>query len=226
MTNHYVYKVVDPTTGGFYIGKRTCHCEPSADIYFGSGTWPKAVQKIGRPLQKSILAVCASEQEAYAKERSIVADVLGDPDCRNIAAGGMGLTSAVAKVVMNRPERKAIARAVVLRYNAHRVRHMLAVKTKEQRSATGRAGGSAGKGVSRNVGPNNPMYGRPPADFASYDATLYRLREVATSEEWIGTKSDMRLRFGRSPHWYSLCYGKRKHCRGFELVGVVETCPR
>jgi hypothetical protein len=34
--NHYVYKITDIITGEFYIGSRTCKCNPENDTYMGS----------------------------------------------------------------------------------------------------------------------------------------------------------------------------------------------
>ncbi len=217
---NYVYRVDDPASGRYYIGKRTSVMPPHADPYTGSGLWPSRARKAGVALVKTVLAVCPDEMTAYALERWFVEQHRDcDPFCMNLADGGRGLTSRVAKVVMNRPERRAIAREVALRDCHERVRVMQRKTTPAQRSAGGRAGGLAGKGVSRNAGDANPMRRIPSHLQPGLDKTAFVLRRLADGGEWRGTKREMNEQLGESTHWYSLCSGKRKVCRGYELVG-------
>lgn len=59
---HYIYYSYE-VGGRGYIGSRTCHCDPSLDVYFGSYS-----DKTFRPTKKIILAVCQSKEERYALE--------------------------------------------------------------------------------------------------------------------------------------------------------------
>jgi hypothetical protein len=219
--HHYVYRLTDPATGRFYIGKRSSSAPPECDPYRGSGVWPKAMARAGRLLTKEVIACCRSEADAYAVEVALVSDARTDHLCKNFAAGGLGLTSDVAKIVMNRPERKDAARRSVLRFNSERVKVMRAKTTPEQRRAAGIAGGSAGRGVSRNVGDANPMKKIPKEQTPAYDSTVYRLRRVGDGAVWCGTKSQMQEQLGTAKHWYSLCSGKRKVCLGYAFDGIA-----
>ena len=214
--NHYVYRTTSRESGKFYIGKRSCHVPIERDPYLGSGVWVKCATAAGVHLMKEVLVVCATEELAYSVERFLVERARrSDPLCMNLAEGGLGLTSAVAREIMNRPDRKEIARQTAIRVGPERVKVMQAKTTRAQRSASGRAGGLAGRGASRNAGAANGNYGRPASECSQYDPTTYRLRHVSGAA-WCGTKSEMSL-LGASNHWYSLCNGKRKSVLGYAL---------
>jgi hypothetical protein len=83
-TCHYVYKITDPATGEYYIGKRSFVGDPAADPYRGSGEWPKHARAQGRTLVKEILSVVDSSEAAIVEERAFQRRADADPLCRNI----------------------------------------------------------------------------------------------------------------------------------------------
>lgn len=85
--NHYVYKLTHVMTGHFYIGIRSCECEPEKDHYMGSGSLLKRIDK--KMLIKEILTVTADKQTAYAIEALIVNDHFVErQDTLNMKGGG------------------------------------------------------------------------------------------------------------------------------------------
>jgi len=75
---HYVYRLEDKA-GSFYFGIRSCCVAPSEDTgYRGSGVWPRQCAKNGLVLDKSILSVHDSRQEAAEAEARIINEHVGD----------------------------------------------------------------------------------------------------------------------------------------------------
>jgi hypothetical protein len=65
---YYTYKVTRPETGEYYIGARSSQVDPEFDSYFGSGKWPKQMVEQGVFLEKEILGLFESWEEALADE--------------------------------------------------------------------------------------------------------------------------------------------------------------
>lgn len=80
---HYVYRTICDETGEYYIGARSCQCDPESDPYVGSGKWISEAKAKGLGLRKEILAALSSREELAAAERNAVAEIWGDPYCRN-----------------------------------------------------------------------------------------------------------------------------------------------
>lgn len=90
---HYCYRVENLVNGKYYIGKRTCYCNPANDPYFGSGkNIRRAIKKYGlENFKKTILAEFDTEEEAYLCEAELVTEkTLLDPMCYNLQQGGIG----------------------------------------------------------------------------------------------------------------------------------------
>lgn len=87
---YIVYRTRNLVNGCYYIGAHETN--NLADGYLGSGKRLKrAIRKYGaHNFRRSILARCRSRRAMYALERRLIAAVLGDPLCYNIAPGGAG----------------------------------------------------------------------------------------------------------------------------------------
>lgn len=81
---HYVYKLIHPETGQYYIGVRSFIGDPVLDGYMGSGNWPIAARAAGITLDKHILAVKDSRDEADVAEAIAIKQSIGDRLCMNI----------------------------------------------------------------------------------------------------------------------------------------------
>ena len=91
--HHYIYQIVKDT-GEFYVGMRSCKCDPKMDHYFGSGLRLKhAINAHGKEyFRKEILINGVKDRETLARlERQIVTQELVDDDsCYNLKLGGEG----------------------------------------------------------------------------------------------------------------------------------------
>ena len=65
---HYVYRIDDPITGEFYIGSRSCECDIGDDLYMGSYTTWKPIDK--SRLIKTILKSNFRKRETCIKYES------------------------------------------------------------------------------------------------------------------------------------------------------------
>lgn len=84
-THHYTYRITHLATGAFYIGARSCACQPAQDRYIGSGRWAASI-KAGE-LKKEILAVFAQRNDADMAVKATIRAVMDDPLLRNELAG-------------------------------------------------------------------------------------------------------------------------------------------
>lgn len=87
----YVYRVTNKKNGKYYIGLRSCNCDPYLDDYMGSGILIcKSIQKHGiEYFEKEILKIFNNRPEAALFEAVMVDEyVLLDPLCLNLKAGG------------------------------------------------------------------------------------------------------------------------------------------
>lgn len=90
---HYIYRMVNDTTGEFYIGKRSCKGEPAADVkYMGSGVViTKKVKKHPEQWRKEILCFARDEAQLNQAERwAIGSQWIDNPLCLNCTPGGDG----------------------------------------------------------------------------------------------------------------------------------------
>lgn len=81
---HYVYKLVHPETGQYYIGVRSFIGDPVLDVYMGSGNWPMAARAAGIALDKLIIAVKDTRDDADIAEALAIKQSIGDVLCMNI----------------------------------------------------------------------------------------------------------------------------------------------
>lgn len=82
-TRHYVYRTFEPSTGEFYIGKRSFDGDPRLDEYRGSGRWVLEKLGAGATLVKEIVSEHMTSEEAFAAEYALQRKVENDPLCRN-----------------------------------------------------------------------------------------------------------------------------------------------
>lgn len=81
--SHFVYRLTNPDTGEYYFGKRSCDGDPEADIYRGSGKWPRDMKDKGVFLHREIVATFQTSEEAIAHEAQILRAITDDPLCMN-----------------------------------------------------------------------------------------------------------------------------------------------
>lgn len=81
---HYVYRLVHTETGQYYIGVRSVIGDPLHDSYMGSGNWPVAMRAAGVTLEKHIVAVKDSRDDADIAEALAIKASIGDRLCMNI----------------------------------------------------------------------------------------------------------------------------------------------
>ena len=82
-SHHYVYQLSIPS-GEYYIGVRSCWATPQEDTaYLGSGSWPTKMAKTKTKLNKKIIGIFETRQQAEIAERDAIAEHLSDPMCMN-----------------------------------------------------------------------------------------------------------------------------------------------
>ena len=98
----YVYKIVERSTGRYYLGKHCCSnmLNPLNDGYFGSGKKIKQlVKKYGKKaFLKEIIQTFDSEKDALQLEYNLINEHKSDPLCLSIASGGSGDSSQKKKI--------------------------------------------------------------------------------------------------------------------------------
>lgn len=82
-TRHYVYRTFEPSTGEFYIGKRSVDGDPRLDEYRGSGKWVLDKLSKGATLVKEVVSEHMTSAEAIAAEQVLQRQVQHDPLCKN-----------------------------------------------------------------------------------------------------------------------------------------------
>lgn len=88
---YFMYKTIEPATGFYYVGVHSTR-KPYTDEYQGSGYWVKSCLERGVHLITGIVEFFASEDEAYAREATIVTweAIWADPLMMNRISGGLG----------------------------------------------------------------------------------------------------------------------------------------
>lgn len=88
----YVYKTTNLLNGEFYIGLRSCFCEPKKDKkYLGSGIRiQRSINKYGfENFSKEILVICKQRKEASKYEGELAnLETIQNPLCLNLKTGG------------------------------------------------------------------------------------------------------------------------------------------
>lgn len=100
---HFVYEIRCKETGKFYRGKHST--DDLDDGYLGSGRWiSNGVRKHGKErYERIILEMCSTSEEAFAREKELIAEVRGQTLCMNQKEGGKGLTSEDDSKMWERP---------------------------------------------------------------------------------------------------------------------------
>lgn len=96
---HYVYRITNTRTREYYIGKRSCDCDPENDPYMGSGVLLKRKLRAHRDddWTKEILCLAPTSEAALEIERALLASCWRNSDCLNLDEGGRGRSSASVK---------------------------------------------------------------------------------------------------------------------------------
>lgn len=81
---HIVYRTFEPSTGEYYIGKRSFDGDPKLDDYRGSGRWVLQKLSEGATLIREILSQHMTSGEALAAETVAMRAAENDPLCKNV----------------------------------------------------------------------------------------------------------------------------------------------
>lgn len=106
---HYTYLTTNLDTFEFYVGVRSCKCDPEDDPYLGSGVRiSNSVRKHGRSkFFKRVLKEFATRELAKAEEAShVTKSLLALPGCLNLILGGGGYTG---DITLSEKERRSKA---------------------------------------------------------------------------------------------------------------------
>jgi hypothetical protein len=87
MKYYYTYRVTLPSTGEFYIGRRTTKNKPEEDPYKGSMSAWKVNKKL---LKKEILGVYSSSEELEKAEIEFIRESIKNPLNKNAYVPGKG----------------------------------------------------------------------------------------------------------------------------------------
>jgi hypothetical protein len=95
--NHYVYKIVDPETGEYYIGCRSCNCNIEQDSYMGSySTWkPTNCERLQKYILKSDFS---NRDDAMMYEAELIKEHIDNTLNRNYHIPGVGFHTQGAKL--------------------------------------------------------------------------------------------------------------------------------
>ena len=88
---HYTY-IIWHTNGRYYVGRRSCKCDPYTDLYMGSGKWVKSI-KDKSTLTKYIIAFYDSMNELQIAEMELIEKYFDDEYCMNVAYSSCGTAS-------------------------------------------------------------------------------------------------------------------------------------
>lgn len=97
--NFYIYRITNEINGKYYLGRRSCKCNPSKDSYMGSGKVLKlAIEKYGlENFSKEILCFAETAEELIEYESAIVDRYeVNNPMCYNLILGGAGTAKGKA----------------------------------------------------------------------------------------------------------------------------------
>lgn len=89
--NYYIYRITHIPTGRYYLGQRTCKCDPLIDKYTGSGSvWQKIVKAHpSTEFKKNVIILCEDKAELNEFEKVLVGDLYKTDDlCMNLCEGG------------------------------------------------------------------------------------------------------------------------------------------
>lgn len=151
---HFVYKITNTINQKFYYGVHsTCNFD---DGYFGSGLLIKrAINKYGiQNFEKTIIHVYDNREEAYKKEKEILAEVLTNRNCYNIAKGGEG-----GDTISFNPNKIEIRKKIRATLNSMSQERKIEISKKRTRK-----GSDNGMFESARFGELNPMYGKTQSD--------------------------------------------------------------
>ena len=136
MTQHYIYKTTNHTTGEYYYGKRTCSSGWRDDPYMGSGLLLQRKMKAhpDHDWRKEVLLLLDSEEEAFKYEVISIGDRWDtDPLCLNLCPGGHGFNSAFTSALWDDPEyREKMMTAIRRQTSSPEWREFMSVASKQR----------------------------------------------------------------------------------------------
>jgi len=95
---HYTYVLWDETTGEYYIGVRSCFCDPKEDDYQGSMVAWKLSEERKAKLKKRVVEVYPTREEAEYWEAVAIEEHILNPYNRNFHIPGQGYVSMKDKL--------------------------------------------------------------------------------------------------------------------------------
>jgi hypothetical protein len=96
--HHYTYVLWDEQTSEYYIGVRSCYCEPNDDDYQGSMVTWKLSDARKAKLKKRVLVEYSTREEAEYWEAVAIEEHILNPYNRNFHLPGGGYVSMKDKL--------------------------------------------------------------------------------------------------------------------------------
>ena len=216
---YFVYKITNMINQKFYYGVHYTH--EFNDGYFGSGLLiKKAINKYGiENFEKTMIHVYDNREEAYNKEKEILAEVLTNKDCYNIAKGGTG-----GDTISFNPNKIEIRKKVRATLNSMSEERKMEISKKRSRK-----GSDNGMFQSARFGELNPMYGKIQSDETKQKISLANkgkpskrkgkrlTEEQKKNMEGVNSKSWVFLYNGEKVEFVNLKKYSKEH-------GLNETC--
>lgn len=174
---HYVYKLKDITTGEFYIGSRSCKCEPIYDDYMGS-------MKIWKPNKANLIKTILnqtfnSREDAILYEANLISKYINDDLNQNYHIPHKGFHTKGIKY--NDTHKQKLSRA-----HSGKNHHMYGKYGNEHyRFGSSHTEEWKAKKSEMNKGKNNPMFGKLGKDNPNYGSK----REIETREKMSKSQS-------------------------------------
>lgn len=103
MVNNYIYKLTLLETGEYYIGVRSCDCNPVEDLYMGSITaWKVDKSKLTKEIIESNFN---TRKLANEYERSLIKENIDNPLNRNYHVPGEGFCTTGKRLTRKHKEK-------------------------------------------------------------------------------------------------------------------------
>jgi hypothetical protein len=169
---------MDKFTNEFYIGSRTCECNPSDDVYMGSPkTWTPASENLIKEIIKSDFL---DRESAIEYESKLISENIDNELNRNYYIPTKGFHTAgnkeIGKKISNalkgrkfsKTHRKNLSLSVTGRVLTDDVKNKISIKSKEWHSKIGFSDKTKEILREKNSGVNNHMYGVLGKEHPSY----------------------------------------------------------
>jgi len=201
---HYVYMVIDPITNEYYIGSRTCKCEPNVDSYMGSyKTWkPIDATRLKKIIIKSDFF---SRADSIIYESNLIKENINNELNRNYhiptegfcTLGNIEVAKKISKAKKGKPNKNKGKIGIYSIESLEKMR-TAALNRKPITNVTRKKLSESLKG--KMVGINNPMYGKTGNKNPNYGNKWTEEQKLLQSKKLKGKiKSEETLQKIRKP---------------------------